>query len=141
MIRDLIDELSVFATLSAKPYIFGIYQCGLLTTSDQKWFGCFPNGIAIVTVDGSAFKGSEESSGTEPATVEIMTSVAQSSINTALSLATVYLVSCTVGDDFFKEYIAEQHISQLINQMFFLLFDYVIHVSASGNGILYVVIS
>jgi hypothetical protein len=54
------------------------------------------------------------------ASVEIKTSVAASSLERSVQLASIDVKACQVGDEFFRRLVPEEHVGQLLHQMLVL---------------------
>lgn len=140
MMRGTANEGAVFAALSAKSFVVAIYECGMLVKTEADWLACSPDGVALIDTKELGFDDGDEATVHMISSVEIETSVAQSSLDRALGRATVDIITCTVGDATFREYVPEEHTGQLLHQMLVLSVNYVIYVSAAEVGIMYIVV-
>ena len=141
MMRGRANEGAVLASLSRRPFVKSIYECGMLAKADAEWLACSPDGVALIDVEDLCFdSGSSSPPNLSLASVEIKTSVSRASMDRALALATVDTVTCTVGDQGFREYIPECHMGQILHQLVVLSVNYVIYVSAGEAGIMYIVV-
>ena len=142
MMRGTANEAALFPALSRRPFVKALYECGMLGMRGSDWLACSPDGVALI--DASLLTFSEESlpsSGSlSLSSVEIKTSIARSSLDRALQRATMEIVCCNVGDATFREYVPEEHVGQILHQMVVLSVNYVVYVSASEGGIMYIVV-
>jgi hypothetical protein len=73
--------------------------------------------------------------------VEINTSVAASSLERSVQLATIDVKVCRVGDESFRRLVPEKHVGQLLHQIMVLKINHVLYVSASETGITFIVLA
>jgi hypothetical protein len=73
--------------------------------------------------------------------VEIKTSVAASSFERSVQLASIDVKICRVGDESFRRMVPEEHVGQLQHQMLVLKINHVMYVSASETGIAFIVLA
>lgn len=138
MMRGTGNESAVLAALSSREFVKAIYECGMLSMGEENWISCSPDGVALIDL---AKVGLSAENGPVFASVEIKTSVAMSSLDRAIGRATKDVVTCTVGDQIFRDNIPKEHIGQLILQMMVLKVNFVLYVAASEIGIMYLVVA
>ena len=138
MMRGTANGSTVLSSLSSLSFVKCIYECGMIGKKNETWLACSPDSIALIDtcvldLSNENITGGELSI----ASVEIKTSVAQSSLSRALNLATADVVTCCVGDAKFRRYVPDQHVGQVIHQMVVLSVNFVIYVSAAEAGTIY----
>lgn len=153
MMRGSINEDAVMASLTKCPFVIATFSVGMLAAKDFNWLACSPDGLAQIKVplDGTSNQIEAQSTAGEDqpelheiillATVEIKTSVAESSVQLITSNATATAVHCTVGDENFRKYIPEGHIDQLLHQLLVTGLRHGIYVAATETSIQYTVIA
>lgn len=93
-------------------------------------------------IDSSSSQGAEVQIEDELvfATVEIKTSIAKQILDLANIYANTDVIFCIVGDETFHNVIPQSHMGQVLQQFVVLSVRYVVYVSASEAGILYVTV-
>lgn len=130
MIRGTMNEAAIFAAIQKQPYVVVIFECGMFASSSLPYLACSPDAIAIVSTGDEMVIAS----------VEFKSSISSTSRDRILSMATMELQRCTIGDENFIRLIPEEHIGQLLQQMVVLAVQYLLYVAASESGIAYVVL-
>ena len=138
MMRGTANEHAVLSSLSRRSSVKSIQECGMLAKAGAEWLACSPDSIALIDTWELGLEDSAEQ--LSLASVEIETSVSRSSMDRALSRARADVVTCTVGDAAFREYIPECHMGQILHQMVVLSVNLVVYVSAAEVGIMYIVV-
>lgn len=137
MMRGSANEGAVIAALSKKPFVRAIYECGMFARADDEWVACSPDALALVDTNSL---GLSDSDTPELASVEIKTSIASSSLDRALRVASVDVKTCIVGDAAFRSLVPREHTGQILHQMVVLSVRLVVYVSAAEVGVLYIVV-
>jgi transposase-like protein len=142
MKRGTANESAVLAALKRKRFVKALYEGGMFAKRETPWLACSPDGICLLEIDGFNF-GNEDETYTEAviATVEIKTSVTDSSLSKNLGCLSADPVVCHVGDDSFRKHVPEIHVGQILQQMLVLGVIHVVYVAASETGIIYIVIA
>lgn len=131
MMRGTLNEDAVMTALASKSFVVGVFETGMVALSDAHWIACSPDGLALITIDGSDVF----------ATVEIKTSVAQSSLDRTLPLSSADAVFCDFGDETFRRMIPVDHIGQVLMQVIVLQVSHAVYVAASETGIAFIVVA
>jgi hypothetical protein len=74
------------------------------------------------------------------ASLEIKTSVAASSLSSAVSNAAADVITCDLGDATFREHMPEAHMAQVIQQMIVLSTSFALYESASETGVMFILV-
>jgi hypothetical protein len=157
MMRGSADEDAVIRALSREPFIKEIYETGTIARKETSWLACSPDAITVFSIAdmGSELIGNGGSAEENTAlncisydgvncalaSVEIKTSVVDSSLLYLGSNATVDIIQGTVGDHECRRVISESHLGQILMHALTLECSYVIYVAASETGILYIAIA
>lgn len=128
--RGTANEDAMLSALRNKPFIVGLFECGMLAMKSVRWIACSPDGIALIRVDGELVI----------ACVECKSSIGLAARDRILGHATVELLRCTVGDDTFIRLIPVEHVGQVLMQMVCVSSQYLLYVAASESGIAYIVL-
>ena len=136
------NEKAAFLALEAKPFVKVVFEVGMVSRKEESWLACSADGIAIIDHKELGLEGFTESKalGGIIASVEIKTSVASSSLDRVIAIATADAIICEFGDATSRQYIPEIHMGQVIQQMLVLRVRLAVYVSSSETGILYVVV-
>lgn len=144
MKRGTANEGAVMNTLARKEFIIGLYEVGMLSNKHCNWIACSPDGIAILDLSKAHFNDTNEEDEVEQntvlATVEIKTSVADSSLQRSLFTSSADTVFCSIGDTTFKTCVPEEHLFQVVLQLCVVGTRYGVYVAATETGILRVVV-
>jgi hypothetical protein len=139
MMRGTVNEGACVSALAKLAFVKTIFEVGMIALKEAPWIACSPDGIALIDLEALGFV--QDAGGTkELASVEIKTSVAESSLRSAVSNASVDVVTCDLGDETFRRHIPEDHMAQMIQQMIVLTTPFAIYVSASETGIMFVLV-
>ena len=109
----------------------GVFETRMVARSDGHWIACAPDRLALIIFDGNDVF----------ATVEIKTSVAQSSLVRTLPLSSADAVFCDFGDETFRRMIPVDHMGQILMQVIVLQVSHAVYVAASETGIAFIVVS
>lgn len=113
----------------------------MLSKKNETWLACSPDCVALIDLSVLGMARDDVQGGQLAiASVEIKTSITQSSLDRALSHATAEVVRCSVGDATFRQYVPIEHMGQALHQMVVLSVNYLIYVSASEAGVMYTVV-
>lgn len=126
MKRGTKNEKAVLSALSNQSYIKALFELGMIGRRGFDWIACSPDAVAVIDSTQMEFADSLfHGSGTTVmpggnqfplATVEIKTSVAESSLEVSLALSTAETTCFDVGDPFSRETITEEHFSKCYNK-------------------------
>jgi hypothetical protein len=86
MMRGTANEDAMLSALRNKPFIVGLFECGMLAMKSVRWITCSPDGIALIRVDGEL----------AIACVECKSAIGLAARDRILGHATVELLRCTV---------------------------------------------
>ena len=129
--RGTLNEDAVMTALASISFMTSVFETGMVARSDAHWIACSPDGLVLIKIDGNdAF-----------ATVEIKTSVAQSSLHRTLPLSSADAVFCDFGDETFRRMIPVDHIGQILMQVIVLQVSHAVYVAASETGIAFIVVA
>jgi YqaJ-like viral recombinase domain len=163
MMRGSRNEPSVMNALERKDFVKCLFEVGMIAKKGKSWMACSPDGIAVIDLNKIPEFNSNEQSLSElqlPWTripefnvlpgidgrcvlcsVEIKTSVAASSLERSIELASVDVKVCRVGDSSFRSFVPEAHIGQILHQMLVLHVSHVVYVAASETGVMFIIIA
>ena len=141
----------------------GLFEIGMIAKRGKPWMACSPDGIAVIDLNNlpvftphqNCQSETQLSSSETPqynklpalegccvlCSVEIKTSVATSSLERSIQLASVDVKVCRVGDITFRTLFPEAHIGQILHQMLVLRINHVMYVAAAETGITFIVIA
>lgn len=108
----------------------------MIGMKDHPWIACSPDGMALIDSSKAGFSSTE----LVMASVEIKTSVAQSSVDRSLTKSSQKALNGVIGHTKFAQMDLKQHAGQLVQQATVENVDYVVYVSASENTIIYIIV-
>ena len=113
-----------------KPFVRAIFQCGMFGDKQYLRLACSPDGVALINLNQTAFNTTGD---TDPllhvCRVEIKTSIAASSLSTAVSNASIDLLCVQMGTFAFLDRVPRAHIGQILQKMVVLRVSYVHYVA------------
>ena len=93
---------------------------------EHGWLACSPDGVGIIDItklkfnQPTALENRIDECCELFSCLEIKNSLAESSIDKSIGRASVDVMTCIVGDTDFREYIPQEHIGQLLQQILVL---------------------
>lgn len=129
------NESVLLHCLASRPFVSSLFKCGMLALSSDPWITSSPDTISWITpqttdLSDNAIKAL--------CLVEVMTSVATSSLSVFLTSSFQDVIMCTVGDETFVTAVPLIQCVQLLQKAIFLGVDYVIYVTSSETVILFI---
>ena len=141
MKRGTENEDAVLSALQKRRFIKGVFEVGMLASNLCNWVACSPDGIAVLDLQHTPFHVNEGvSDSTTLASIEIKTSVADSSLQNNLLRSTTDVIYCSVGDATCRLSIPEEHIFQVLLQLCIIKTQYGIYLAASETGLMRAVV-
>ena len=137
MMRGTVTENAAMNAIRSKPFVRAIFPCGMFGDKQYPWLACSPDGVALIDLHQKAFNTTGD---TDPllhvCSVEIKTSIAPSSLSTAVSNASVDLLCIEMGTFAFLDRVPRVNIGQILQQMVVLRVSYVLYVVCSEVALL-----
>lgn len=129
--RGTANESAVLAALAKKPFVVAAFERGMLVRKDADWLACSVDAVALID---ARELGMSNTSQPELATVEIKTNLAASSLDRAVSRASMDVKTCEGGDAEFRNLVPREHCGQVLQQAIVLCAQYAVYVCAGETG-------